>query len=364
MRIVTVVGARPQFIKVAPVSRALRREHREILVHTGQHYDDAMSATFFRELDLPEPDYNLEVGSGSHGRQTGRMLEAIESVLQVERPDWVLVYGDTNSTLAGALAAAKLDIPVAHVEAGVRSYNRAMAEEVNRTLTDRVARLLFCPTPSSVANLRREGITEGVRHVGDVMLDVLLTTLPVALGRSTILADLKLQPDGYVLLTIHRAENVDDAGRLRRLVAALRRVEGPVVFPVHPRTRSRLEALGADGDLGSLVQLLPPAGYLDTLTLQAQARAVLTDSGGVQREAAFLGVPCLILRPETEWPELVELGASRLESGPDLLPGLPKGDFDPAPVRAVFGDGLASEAIARALTQADTTGPPRATAGP
>jgi UDP-N-acetylglucosamine 2-epimerase len=206
---VTVVGARPQFIKVAPVSRALRREHREILVHTVQHYVDAMPATFLRELGIPEPDHNLEVGSGSHGRQTGRMLEAIESVLLAERPDWVLVYGDTNSTLAGALAAAKLDIPVAHVEAGVRSYNRTMAEEVNRTLTDRVARLLFCPTSLSLANLGREGITEGVRHVGDVMLEVLLTALPVARDRSTILADLGIRSGRYVLLTLHRAENVD-----------------------------------------------------------------------------------------------------------------------------------------------------------
>jgi UDP-N-acetylglucosamine 2-epimerase (non-hydrolysing) len=351
MKIVTVVGARPQFIKAAPLSRVLRGEHREVLVHTGQHYDDEMSAVFFRELGVPAPDYNLGVGSGPHGQQTGEMLKGIEEVLQGEQPHGVLVYGDTNSTLAGALAAAKMHIPVAHVEAGVRSYNRAMPEEVNRVLTDQVARLLFCPTPSSVENLRREGVTRGVHYVGDVMRDAQLLFFPEAQRRSSILEKVGLQRRRYALLTVHRPETVDCDERLTRLMAAVARLDLPIVFPVHPRTRKRLAALGLLESLGARVTVLPPVGYLDMLLLQGEARAVLTDSGGVQREAHYLSVPSIILRKETEWPELVEVGASRLvgedfgELNTELLMS-----SKPVSPCALFGAGEASGKIARQLS--------------
>jgi len=351
MKIVTIVGARPQFIKAAPLSRVLRREHREVLVHTGQHYDDEMSAVFFRELGVPAPDYNLGVGSGPHGQQTGEMLKGIEEVLQGEQPNGVLVYGDTNSTLAGALAAAKMHIPVAHVEAGVRSCNRAMPEEVNRVLTDQMARLLFCPTPSSVENLRREGVTQGVHYVGDVMRDAQLLFFPVAQRRSSILEKVGLQRQRYALLTVHRPETVDCDERLTRLMAAVARLDLPIVFPVHPRTRKRLAALGLLESLGARATVLPPVGYLDMLLLQGGARAVLTDSGGVQREAHYLSVPSIILRNETEWPELVEVGASRLvgEDFCELNTELLMASKPVAPC-ALFGEGEASRKIARQLS--------------
>ena len=239
MKIVTVVGARPQFVKAAPVSKALRRDHTEVLVHTGQHYDRAMSDLFFEEMAIPRPDHELGVGSGSHGRQTGQMLIGIEEVLLAERPDWVLVYGDTNSTLAGALAAVKLGIPVAHVEAGLRSFNRAMPEEHNRILTDHCADLLFCPTQTAVDLLRGEGVTRGVHLVGDVMFDAALQFAEVARQRSTILTDLGLTPKGYALATLHRPYNTDDPERLREVLAALDALEMPVILPLHPRTRAR-----------------------------------------------------------------------------------------------------------------------------
>ena len=354
MKIVTVVGARPQFIKAAPVGRALRDAgHREVLVHTGQHYDDDMAEVFFRELEIPQPDFNLEVGSGSHGVQTGRMLERLEDVLVSERPDWVLIYGDTNSTLAGALAACKLNIPVAHVEAGMRSYNRVMPEEINRVLSDHVSRLLFCPTKTSVENLRREGITEGVHRVGDVMYDALLMFRPIAEGRSRVLEDLGLGACAYALLTAHRAETVDSDARLQELVQAIARLDLPVVFPVHPRTRKRLDILGLTEQLPSTWKVVPPVGYLDMLRLESNARVVLTDSGGVQREAFFLGVPSVILRGETEWPELVECGASTL-SGRDFdairLDGARHGGrVDPG---ELFGRGDASLRIVGELVAA------------
>jgi UDP-GlcNAc3NAcA epimerase len=357
MKIVTVVGARPQFIKAAPLSRVLRAYNREVLVHTGQHYDEEMSAVFFRELGVPEPDYNLEVGSGPHGRQTGEMLKRIEEVLEHEQPSWVLVYGDTNSTLAGALAAAKMHIAVAHIEAGVRSYNRAMPEELNRVLTDQVASLLFCPTVSGVENLRREGVTRGVHYVGDVMRDAQLMFAPVARERSTILEEVGLGPRRYALLTAHRPENVDDNERLTRLMAAVSRLDLPIAFPAHPRTRKRLQALGLLGSLGPHVKLLPPLGYLDMLRLQGEALVVLTDSGGVQREAHFLSVPSIILRRETEWPELIAAGASRLvgEDFADLTTDLLK-SVKPVPPCGVFGAGDASAKIARELSRAAGNG--------
>jgi len=313
--IVTIVGARPQFIKAAAVSPHLRAHIFEILIHTGQHYDDDMSRVFFDELDMPMPAYNLGVGSGNHGMQTGRMLEAIENLLLEVRPDRVLVYGDTNSTLAGALAAAKLHIPVAHVEAGLRSYNRTMPEEINRIATDHIADLLFAPTEAAVSNLRCEGIAADRIHLtGDVMYDVALRFASCAERRSSILRELDLAPKSYVLATIHRAGNVDDPVRLEAIYEGLERAAAtlPVVWPVHPRTRPPVDAIRARRNSAPPLRLIAPVGYLDMILLEKNARLIVTDSGGVQKEAFFHGVPCLTLREETEWVELVELGWNRL----------------------------------------------------
>ncbi len=307
MKIVTIVGARPQFIKAAPVSRELRKQHTEVLVHTGQHYDENMSAVFFRELEIPEPDCNLGIGSGSHGQQTGAMLGGIEAVLIAEQPDWVLVYGDTNSTLAGALAAAKLHIKVAHVEAGLRSFNRRMPEEVNRVLTDHVSDMLFCPTQTAVKNLAREGLTQGVHLVGDVMHEALLWAAERARTQSVILDRLVLMKKGFLLATVHRAENTDDPVRLRAIVEALVSLDDPIVFPIHPRTRKALDRLEFP-TLPSRVKVIEPVGYLDMVHLEQSARTIMTDSGGIQKEAYWLGVPCVTLRDETEWVETVESG--------------------------------------------------------
>lgn len=301
---VSIVGARPQFIKAAPISRALRQEHIEVLVHTGQHYDDNMSAVFFDELGIPPPDYNLGVGSGLQGVQTGAMLARIEEVLLAEQPDWVLIYGDTNSTLAGALAAAKLHIKVAHVEAGLRSFNRAMPEEINRVVADHVSDLLLCPSQTAVDNLSVEGITRGVHLVGDVMADALAFATQRARSNSAVLARLGLAKRGYLLATVHRAENTDNPTRLRNILAAFDVLEEPIVFPVHPRTRKAMEALGHE--LAAHVQLIEPVGYLDMVMLEQSARMILTDSGGIQKEAYWLGVPCITLRDETEWVETVQ----------------------------------------------------------
>jgi UDP-GlcNAc3NAcA epimerase len=313
MKVVTVVGARPQFVKAAPVSMVLRRDHTEVLVHTGQHYDRALSDLFFEEMAIPRPDHELGVGSGSHGRQTGQMLIGIEEVLLAERPDWVLVYGDTNSTLAGALAAVKLGIPVAHVEAGLRSFNRAMPEEHNRILTDHCADLLLCPTQTAVDLLRDEGVTRGVHLVGDVMYDAALQFAEVARQRSTILADLGLTPKSYALATLHRPYNTDDPVRLAEVLAALDALEMPVVFPMHPRTRQRLNSVGNTHHASRNTHHVPPVGYLDMLALEQSAALILTDSGGVQKEAYFFAVPCVTLRP-TEPPPPV-FGDGRAAEG-------------------------------------------------
>jgi UDP-N-acetylglucosamine 2-epimerase len=306
--VLTVVGARPQFVKAAPLSRALRGRLREVLVHTGQHYDYEMSASFFEQLEIPEPDRHLGVGSGSHGAMTGRMLEALEAVMLEERPDAVVVYGDTNSTLAGALAAAKLHIPVAHVEAGLRSFDLRMPEEVNRRLTDHVSQLLFCPTKAAVKHLRSEGITRGVFDAGDVMMDAVLENLGRA--RKKARPEMALPARSYYVATLHRPENVDDDGRLRAILGELARLSLPTLVPLHPRTRKRIESLGlaAQGN----VRFLRPAPYLEMLLLTHGARAVLTDSGGLQKEAFILGTPCITLRETTEWVETIEAGGNRL----------------------------------------------------
>ena len=314
-RIVTIVGARPQFIKAAALSRALRAEPSlsEDLIHTGQHFDDNMSDVFFRELAMPPPRFNLDIHGGHHGQMTGRMLEAIEALLLDLRPRLVLVYGDTNSTLAGALAAAKLHIPIAHVEAGLRSFNRRMPEELNRVLVDHLAALLFCPTFDALANLRAEGITAGVYHTGDVMFDATLHARAAALEQSDILTRLALAPGHYVLCTIHRSENTDDESRLRALLEHVRQVAGaqPIVLPLHPRTRQALARFGIDTDG---LRLLEPLGYFDMHRLLAGAAQVLTDSGGVQKEAYFHRVPCVTLRDDTEWTETLAAGWNRLWS--------------------------------------------------
>lgn len=317
MKIVTVVGARPQFIKAAAISRVIRDDYagkiEEVLVHTGQHYDENMSKVFFEELDIPQPKYNLEISGGQHGAMTGRMLEAVENVLLQEKPDWVLIYGDTNSTLAGALAAAKLHIPVAHVEAGLRSFNMRMPEEINRILADRVSNLLFCPTETAVNNLKLEGVSKGVHNVGDVMYDVALFYRDRARQQNRILQTLGVKSRGFALATCHRAENTDDPQRLGEILSALAEVAGqmPVVLPLHPRTRKLVGEYGLSHHLKALT-VTEPLPFLDMVALEQAARIILTDSGGVQKEAFFYGVPCITMRDETEWVETVALGANRL----------------------------------------------------
>jgi len=313
VKLVSVIGARPQFIKCAPVSHALRGLAREVVVHTGQHYDDNMSGVFFRELGLPEPDYDLGVGSASHGAQTGEMLKKIEEVLVKEAPDMVLVYGDTNSTLAGALSAAKLHVPIAHVEAGLRSFNRSMPEEINRVLTDHLSDWLFCPTETAVENLSREGITKGVHLVGDVMYDALHDSVEKARASSTVLDRLGVESGRYILVTVHRAENTDHPVRLKGIMTAFASLAdsgGTIVFPVHPRTRKQLSHLSIN--YPERFRLTEPLPYLDMVLLEANAQLIATDSGGIQKEAYWLGVPCITLREETEWVETVESGWNRL----------------------------------------------------
>lgn len=356
MRVVTVVGARPQFIKAWPVSEALREAGiEEYLVHSGQHYDDAMSRVFFDELGLPRPACDLGIGSGPHGQQTGRMLMALEPILLDLAPDCVIVYGDTNTTLAATLAACKQHLPVAHVEAGLRSWNRTMPEEHNRIVADHCADLLFCPTSNSVVNLTREGITRGVHLVGDVMFDALRHFGALARERSTVLDEFRVEAGNYYLATLHRPQNADDPGRLTTILRALMALDAPVVFPVHPRTRTRLAAEPAvmSALSASKVRLTDPLGYLDMLMLEQCARGILTDSGGVQKEAFLFGVPCVTIRSETEWTETLGAGWNVLvEPSVEAIaaaataprPGEP-------PATALFGDGKASAKIAAHLEE-------------
>jgi len=303
MTIVSIVGARPQFIKCAAVSREIRKDNTEILVHTGQHYDPGMSDVFFEELKIPKPNYNLGIGSGPHGKQTGEILAKVESVLLREEPELVIVYGDTNSTLAGALAAVKLHIPVAHVEAGLRSFDRTMPEEINRIVTDHIADLLFCPTENAVRLLDKEGITHGVHLVGDVMADVLEFNKALAERNSCIIDTLGLKPRNYFVVTIHRPSNTDSPDALSSIIRALGQANLPVVFPVHPRTLKYLDEYGLLGRMPQHVKITEPLGYLDMIQLMDNAKKILTDSGGVQKEAYMLGIPCITLRKNTEWVE-------------------------------------------------------------
>ena len=355
VKIVTVVGARPQFIKAAPVSGELRKWCTEVLVHTGQHYDYNMSEAFFEDLGIPKPDYNLGLGGGTHGKQTGAMLEAIERVLIAEAPQGVLVYGDTNSTLAGALTAAKLHIPVFHVEAGLRSYNRKMPEEINRVLTDHLSDILFCPTEAGVSNLRKEGITHNVFNVGDVMYDAFLANIEIAKEKSKILEEIGLSAGGYLLATVHRAENTDNIENLTNIVEALALLEHEIVLPLHPRTRKALRNTNLLNRLEACqhVRLIEPVGYLDMLALEHGSTLILTDSGGIQKEAFFLGKPCVTLRDETEWVETVECGLNTLVGADTngILHGVETQLVTSRlqELAQFFGTGRASEEISRSI---------------
>ncbi|KGM96424.1 UDP-N-acetylglucosamine 2-epimerase [Clostridium novyi A str. 4552] len=349
MKIITIIGARPQFIKAAAVSNIIRENDEEIIVHTGQHYDENMSKIFFEELGIPYPDYNLSVGSGNHGAQTGKMLEKIEDILLQEKPDCVLVYGDTNSTIAGALAASKLLIPVAHVEAGLRSFNMAMPEEQNRILTDHISKYLFAPTETAVKNLDNEGIKNRVYNCGDVMFDAILHFKKVAEQKSTILETLGLKEKEYLLATIHRAENTNDINRFTNIIEALNESGANIVLPLHPRSQKYIENYNLK--FSDNVKIIDPVGYLDMIILEANSKKIVSDSGGVQKEAFFLDVPCITLRDETEWIETVDngwniiVGADKAKIKDAIL------NFEPNQEKKnSFGDGNAAERIVNIIT--------------
>lgn len=374
IKVVTIVGARPQFIKAAPLSRKIRKENTEILVHTGQHYDNNMSSVFFDELNIPKPDYNLGVGSASHGKQTGEMIIAIEEVLLQEKPDWIIVYGDTNSTIAGSLAASKLHIPIIHVEAGLRSYNRNMPEEINRVLTDNISTVLSCPTKIAVDNLRKEGFkniyNKGnliqkdnkknfkydssepmVVNTGDVMYDAVLYNKNLAKNKSKILNKLDLTLENYYLATVHRAENTDDKEKLENIFKQFTELEKKVILPIHPRTNKRINEFNLDKLLKHKnIMIIDPVGYLDMISLVGNAAKVITDSGGVQKEAFMLGTPCITLRDETEWIETVEYGRNVLAGlgGKNLNINADFNSIDKN--KFPYGKGDAAEKIVNLLT--------------
>ena len=353
MLIVTVIGNRPQFVKAAAVSRLLRERHQEVLVHTGQHYDDELSRIFFDELGVPAPDRELGAGGGSNTEQTARILAALEAVFAETAPDLALVYGDTNTTLAGALAAAQAGVPVGHVEAGMRSFDRTMPEELNRILVDHASDLLLCSTETALANLEREGAAGAAHLVGDVMADVSLAFRPIAERRSAALADHGVEPGEYLLVTAHRPGNVDDPAHLRRLVELLEALPLPAVVPLHPRTRERLRASGLEQRLEAAPRLLPtaPLGYLDFTKLAMHARAILTDSGGVQKEAYLLGVPCVTLRETTEWVETVEAGWNTLVGlDRDAALAALERPAPPAERPELYGGGQAARRVCEVLS--------------
>ena len=353
MKIAGIVGARPNFIKCAPLSVEIRKEFDEVLIHTGQHYDYEMNKVFFDELKIPEPDYHLDVGSGTHGEQTGEMLKRTEEVLIKEKPDLVLVFGDTNTTLAGALAASKLHIKVGHIEAGLRSFDRKMPEEINRVLTDHCSDLLFCPTETAVENLKREGISKGVYLTGDVMVDALKENIEIAEKKSMILDELSLKPKQYYLATLHRAENTDDFNRLRDIADAFCEI-GNLVFPCHPRAEKMLKNFNLWDKVTRKVKVIKPVGYLDMLILEKHAKKILTDSGGIQKEAYIFKVPSITLRENTEWVETVEDGWNVLVGANKEKIVKMANDFEPkGRQRDVFGKGDASEKIVEVIKEHD-----------
>jgi len=346
VKVVSVVGARPQFIKAFAVSRELRPDHEEILIHTGQHYDQELSDVFFEELGMPEPDYNLGVGSDSHGRQTAAMLEGIEAVLETEAPDVLLLYGDTNSTLAGAIAGSKMDPAVAHVEAGLRSYNREMPEETNRVLTDHASDILFAPSESAVETLAEEGIADGVHFVGDVMYDAILWAREVAESESTILERIGFTAEDFILSTVHRAGNTENQNQLEAIFEGLSNAPIPVVLPVHPRTKNRLKQYGMWEHATSGLKIIDPVGYLDFVRLLDASERVATDSGGIQKEAFYLDTPCVTMRNETEWIETVETGWNLLVgSDREAIENALRVNLDLNRNPGLYGDGTAAEDI-------------------
>lgn len=350
MKIVTIVGARPQFIKAAPLSRVLRGSHTEILVHTGQHYDENMSDIFFAELNIPKPDYNLNIGSASHGKQTGDMLAGVEEILIKEKPDYLLVYGDTNSTIAGALAASKLHIKVAHVEAGLRSFDRTMPEEINRVLTDHISDILFAPTDTAIENLKNEGITKGVHNVGDIMMDAVLYNANLSESNSKILENLGITSKNYYLATIHRASNTDNIDNLKNIFAAFNKLDKQVILPLHPRTKAILAQNNINTDN---IKIIEPVGYLDILKLTKNAVMIVTDSGGLQKEAYILGTPCITVRETTEWVETVNIGANKLAgtNTAKIIELVNSFKGFSMPQVALYGDGHAAEKIVSILGQ-------------
>lgn len=355
MKILTIIGARPQFIKCAPVSDAINKKHEQVVIHTGQHYDDNLSSVFFKELNIPIPNYNLGVGSGSHGEQTAKMILGIEKIIMAENPDMVLVYGDTNSTLAGALVASKLHIQIAHVEAGLRSFDMHMPEEINRVLTDKISNIRFCPTKTSLKNLENEKMADNAHMVGDVMYDALITNNKIAEKKSTILRDIGITSKNYSVATIHRASNTDKKENLQNIVNTFCELDGIIVFPVHPRTIKYLKKYSLYDKLKEHVILTNPLGYLDFLKLMNNAKKILTDSGGIQKEAYMLNIPCITLRDTTEWVET-------LEEGWNILVGTNRNqiiknfnNFEPnASTKNVFGDGNASKRISEILDGCET----------
>jgi UDP-GlcNAc3NAcA epimerase len=352
MDVVSIVGARPQFVKAFAVSRALRQEHEEVLVHTGQHYDEELSDVFFDELGIPEPEYNLGVGSDTHGRQTAAMLEGIEEVLEAESPDVVLLYGDTNSTLAGAIAGSKLNPIVAHVEAGLRSYNREMPEEINRAMTDHASDLLFPPSEAAAENLRKEGITDDVHVVGDVMYDSILWAREVAAEESTILKELGYEDGDFILSTVHRAGNTDNSEKLESIIHGLSEGPLPVVLPVHPRTKNQLKEYDLWERAITDLDIIDPVGYLDFVRLLDASERVATDSGGVQKEAFFLDTPCVTMREETEWVETVESGWNVLVGADkNAIDAAIKDERKPTEKPSPYGDGTAASMIVDVLAE-------------